>query len=136
MQKLKSSVAVRRSLKHAFREQDTPNADQARTPDNTHLGAENAAEAVQRFNHALPDKVRKNAVLAVEFLVTASPESMASKDRAAQDAYFKDALQWLLDRHGAKNVVYAGINREETTHHMSEYVVPTDEGGRHNGRAH
>ncbi len=135
MQKLKSSVAVRRSMKHAFREQDTPNADQARTLDNTHIGAENAAEAVRRFNDALPDKVRKNAVLAVEFLVTGSPESMASKDRAAQDAYFKDALQWLLDRHGARNVVYAGIHRDETTPHMYAYVVPKDERGNLNCRA-
>ena len=29
-QKLKSPVAVRRSMKHAFREQDTPNADPER----------------------------------------------------------------------------------------------------------
>ena len=33
-QKLKSPVAVQRSLKHAMREQDTPNADPAKTPDN------------------------------------------------------------------------------------------------------
>lgn len=135
MQKLKSAVAVRRSMKHAFREQDTPNADIERTPQNTHFGAENTAEAMQRFNDALPDKVRKNAVLAVEYLVTASPESMQGKSRQEQDAYFQDSLKWLQDKHGAENVIYAGIHRDETTPHMYAYVVPKDEQGKLNCRA-
>ncbi|MGX2951569.1 hypothetical protein ACWIVY_11085 [Ursidibacter sp. B-7004-1] len=33
-EKLKSIYAVNRSLKHAFREQVTPNADPEKTPDN------------------------------------------------------------------------------------------------------
>lgn len=135
VQKLKSAVAVRRSMKHAFREQETPNADAERTPDNTHIGAQNTAEAMQRFNEAMPDKVRKNAVLAVEYLVTASPESMQGKSRQEQDAYFRDSLKWLQDKHGAENVVYAGIHRDETTPHMYAYVVPKDERGRLNCRA-
>ena len=60
-QKLKSGIAVRRSMKHAFREQDTPNADPGRTPDNTHIGAKSVDEALARFNARLPEKVRKNA---------------------------------------------------------------------------
>jgi hypothetical protein len=63
-------------------------------------------------------------VLAIEYLVTASPESMASKDRPGQDAYFADALAWLKAKHGAENVVHAGIHRDETTPHMYAYVVP------------
>ncbi len=136
IQKLKSPVAVRRSMLHAFREQDTPNADPALTQNNTHIGPQNAAEAIQQFNTALPEgKIRKNAVWAVEYLITASPEAMASKDRAAQDAYFGDALAWLHDKHGVDNVVYAGIHRDETTPHMYAYAVPKDERGKLNCRA-
>jgi hypothetical protein len=124
VQKLKSAVAVRRSMKHAFREQDTPNADAERTPDNTHIGAQSVDEAMAAFKARLPDKHRKDAVLAIEYLVTASPEVMHAKDRAQQDAYFRDSLKWLQDRHGAQNVVYAGIHRDETTPHMYAYVVP------------
>lgn len=134
-QKLKSGQAVRRSLAHAYREQDTPNADASRTPDNTHIGAESGREALERFNGMLPDKVRKNAVLAVEYLVTASPEAMQAKTRKEQDAYFADALEWLKERHGAGNVVCAGIHRDETTPHMYAYVVPKDERGKLNCRA-
>jgi len=134
-QKLKSGIAVRRSMKHAFREQDTPNADPARHQENTHLGAVDVDEALAKFNARLPAKVRSNAVLAVEYLITASPEDMKGKSRQEQDAYFRDGLEWLKKRHGAENVVYAGIHRDETTPHMYAYVVPLDRQGKLNCRA-
>ncbi|RZI59119.1 MAG: hypothetical protein EOP14_04505 [Pseudomonas sp.] len=123
-QKLKSSIAVHRSLKHAFRAQDTPNADRDRISDNTHIGASSVSEAMAAFTSRLPDKHRKDAVLAIEYLITASPEAMGSKERCHQDAYFRDALKWLQDKHGRENVTYAGIHRDETTPHMYAYVVP------------
>lgn len=134
-QKLKSGQAVRRSLTHAFREQDTPNADPDRTAENSHIGAENVQDALERFNARLPDKVRKNAVLAIEYLITASPEDLHGKTRQQQDAYFDDALHFLRQKHGAENVVYAGVHRDETTPHMYAYVVPIDERGKLNCRA-
>ena len=48
------------------------------------------------------------------------------KPKSEQDAYFRDSLEWLKQRHGAENVVYAGIHRDETTPHMYAYVVPRD----------
>ena len=136
-QKLKSGAGVRRSLVHAFRERETPNAERERTPDNTHIGAANVDQALDAFSARLAtqEKVRSNAVLAVEYLVTASPEDMHAKTREQQDAYFADALEWLKAKHGAENVVYAGIHRDETTPHMYAYVVPIDERGKLNCRA-
>jgi hypothetical protein len=134
-QKLKSGQAVRRSLLHAYREQETPNADPSKTPDNTHDGASDVGEALARFNARLPEKVRKNAVLVVEYLVTGTPETMHGKTRTEQDAYFLGALDWLKAKHGADNVVCAGIHRDETTPHMYAYVVPIDERGKLNCRA-
>lgn len=113
-------------MKHAFRAQPTPNADLARTPDNTHIGAHSVTEAMAAFNAALPEKYRKNAVLAVEYLVTGSPEDMASKSKTAQDAYFHDALNWLRAKHGDENVIYAGIHRDEASPHLYAYVIPKD----------
>lgn len=124
VQKLKSAVAVHRSMKHAFRDQDTPNADAKRTPENTHIGAESVSEGMAAFRARLPEKHRKDAVLAIEYLITGSPEAMQGKQRGSQDAYFRDALQWLKEKHGAENVVYAGIHRDESTPHMYAYVVP------------
>lgn len=124
VQKLKSAIAVRRSFKHAFREQDTPNADPERTPDNTHLGPQNVDQAMDAFRSRLPEKHRVDAVLAIEYLVTATPEAMQAKGRDGQNAYFLDALKWLQARHGKENVVYAGVHRDEASPHMYAYVVP------------
>lgn len=126
VQKLKHRASIRRSLKHAHREQTTPNADPTLTPTNTHIGAQSTAEGMAALEDRLPAKHRKDAVLAIEYLVTGSPESIQGKSRAEQDAYFDDALSWLRDRHGAENVIYAGIHRDETTPHLYAYVVPLD----------
>jgi hypothetical protein len=135
VQKLKSGQAVMRSLKHTFREQDTPNADPSRTRLNLHVGSTNSAEAIDRFNRLLPEKIRKNAVLAVEYLITASPETMKIKTPDERGAFFTDALKWLKQKHGKENVFQATIHQDESTPHMVAYVVPIDSRGKLNCRS-
>ncbi|QQM83466.1 plasmid recombination protein (plasmid) [Klebsiella quasipneumoniae] len=127
-------LSLCRPLKHAFRAQNTPNADPARLKENSHLGANSVEEAMKAFQNRLPEKIRKNGVLAIEYLITGSPDGMNSKSRRDQDAYFTDALAWLKERHGAENLIYAGIHRDETTPHLYAYVVPLDPQGKLNCR--
>lgn len=134
VQKLKTDTAVRGSLKHSFREQNTPNADPERQDDNTHIGAGDVKEAMKAYKERLPEKVRKNGVRCVEYLMTASPEKMNDMTREQQDAFFKSSLDWLKEKHGSENVVYSGVHRDETTPHMYAYVVPIDERGKLNCR--
>ena len=47
--------------------------------------------------------------------MSASPEAINAKTREEQDAYFADALKYIQDKHGAENVAYAGIHRDEST---------------------
>ena len=134
-EKLKSAASVWRSLKHAFREQPTENADPERAANNAHLGASSAREAMEKVRARLPEKRRKDAVLAIEYLITASPEAMKGMGSNGCTAYFNDALKWLKQRHGGANVVYSGVHRDESTPHMYAYVVPLDEStGRLNAR--
>ena len=137
VQKLKDKGSIRRSLKHSFRAQDTPNADPERTPDNSHYFSHSVNHAMDNITKRLDTqkKIRKNAVLAVEYLVTGSPESVQGKTRVQQDDYFQDAIHWLKAKHGAENVVYAGIHRDEQTPHLYAYVVPIDEKEKLNCRA-
>ena len=58
MQKLKSIIAVRRSMKHAFREQETPNADPARLSENTHF-CPKCGRIHAKFQKKLPEKYEK-----------------------------------------------------------------------------
>ena len=134
-QKLKDLASIRRSLKHSFREQTTLNADSNREHLNSHYGANSAAQAQESLKKLLPEKRRKDAVLAIEYLITASPEAMKNKSKCEQDKYFADSIKWLNQRHGKENVVYAGIHRDETTPHLYAYAVPIDrETGRLNAK--
>lgn len=135
VQKLKHSIAVRRSMQHALRAQETPNADPARTPENT-ASAECVSDVLDKFNQRLGTQktIRSNAVLAIEYLITASPDAMREKGRFEQDRYFMDALEWLKAKHKAENIVAWGIHRDETTPHMYAVVVPIDPKGKLNCR--
>ena len=68
------------------------------------------------FRARLPEKHRKDAVQCIKYLISASAESYQRKIEEEQDAYFRDALKWLQDRHGAENVVLAGVHRDEGRH--------------------
>ena len=47
--KLSSMGSVASSLKHAYRERETPNADSSRTPDNEHRAASTTDEAMGKL---------------------------------------------------------------------------------------
>ena len=124
--KLHGTGGVAWAAKHNTRERDTPNADPSKTKENTVLlGAHSAdqAMAIWRRQADLVDrKIRDNAVTAIEYMITASPDAFDSGK--ANDDYFKDALAWVVKRHGEANVVQAVIHRDETTPHLHVLVIP------------
>ena len=123
--KLKTFGQIGGSLSHTFRTRDTPNADPARTPLNEHHGPQTPAEIQAAFKEILPEKRRSDAVLGLEYLITFSPEFAQANDGAA---YFEKARAWLVERHGAENVVSTHVHRDETTPHMVAYVCPMKDG--------
>jgi hypothetical protein len=122
--KLASMGSVAASMQHCYRERETHNADQERTPDNQHLGAKSTDEAMGKLRALLPEKRRKDAVLAVEYVMTASPEWFATATPEQEKAFFQRSLQWLADKYGADRIVTASIHRDEATPHLSAFVVP------------
>ena len=122
--KLANMGSVAASMQHCYRERETHNADQERTPDNQHLGAKSTDEAMGKLRALLPEKRRKDAVLAVEYVMTASPEWFATATPEQEKALFQRSLQWLADKYGADRIVTASIHRDEATPHLSAFVVP------------
>ena len=118
------------SLKHAYRERETPNADASRTPDNDHWAAKSTDEAMGRLRELLPEKRRKDAVLAVEYVMTASPDWWKSASQEQQAAFFDQAHKWLANKYGADRIITASIHRDETSPHMTAFVVPLTQDGR------
>ena len=128
--KLKSAASVRGMLKHNFRDIDTPNADENLTPDNEHLAAQSVKDGMKRYRDSLPEKVRSNAVHAIDYMITTSKEaSPEAKESAMQEAY-----DWLAEKHGKENIIMASKHRDETTPHIHVVVVPIDEKGKLNAR--
>ena len=128
--KLSSMGSVASSLKHAYRERETPNADSSRTPDNEHRAASTTDEAMGKLRELLPEKRRKDAVLAVEYVLTASPEWWKQASQADQVKFFDQAQRWLAEKYGADRIVTASIHRDETSPHMTAFVVPLTKDGR------
>lgn len=128
--KLAKMGNVAASLKHAFRERDTPNADASRTPDNEHMAATSTDAAMGKLRDRLPEKRRKDAVLCVEYVMTASPEWWKSASSEQQAEFFDRSRKWLADKYGAENIIVASVHRDETSPHMTAFVTPITKDGR------
>lgn len=130
VKKLSSMGNVASSLQHCFRERETHNADASRTPDNEHREASSTSEAMGRLREMLPEKRRKDAVLAVEYVMTASPGWWETASPSQQTEFFDRSMSWLAEKYGADRIVTASIHRDETSPHLSAFVVPLTADGR------
>ncbi|WP_244583510.1 plasmid recombination protein, partial [Escherichia coli] len=72
----------------------------------------------------------KDAVLAVEYVMTASPEWWKEATPRQQAEFFARSEQWLEKKYGKDRVVAAVGHRDEATPHLSAFVVPLTQDGR------
>lgn len=134
--KIKTLGNLRSSAKHTFRQRETPNADPGlKDANEVWIGPESAEGVVEAWVDRAPETIRKNAVHALEYLITASPEALSTMSKDEQDAYFAKGLDWLCQRHGEDNVLSAVIHRDETTPHLTAMVIPLDDRGHLNARS-
>ncbi len=117
---------VASSAGHNWRERETPNADPLRTPGNQSSGAQSAAELIAGMKARMPEKVRKNAVLGIEYFIGASPEWFKQQPADKREGYLDAAEVWLRERHGSENVIAVTRHYDETSPHICAYVVPID----------
>lgn len=129
--KLKTAGEIGGSLGHTFRIMDTPNADQSKIHLNEHEYS--LEEIKQNIENRLPDKIRKNGVRVIEYLITASPE-WSGWGTDAEKEFFDQAKKWLKEKHGAENLAGLSIHRDESTPHLVAYVVPIDPENKLNAR--
>lgn len=85
------------------------------------------------YKKLLPEKVRKNGVRAVEFMMTVSPEVMQRKDFNAIE-YLNACGNWAIEKFGKENVFFIAQHFDETTPHVSILLTPKDENGKLNAR--
>ncbi|WP_423811444.1 MobV family relaxase [Pseudomonas aeruginosa] len=136
-QKHKAIGAVARSARHTFREQPTQNASSSLSSENRVLGCRDTASLLRAIKAHLPSSRRRDAVICIEYLITASPEAFSRHGGPLDDlgsGYFRDALAWLHKRHGKENVVCAAVHLDETTPHLVAYAIPITNDGRLSAR--
>jgi len=124
--KLKTKSQIYGSASHTYRDIPPLDADPKLTRLNQHGRVQSAGALLSAMSARLPDSRRKDAVLAIEYLVGASPEWFTSPQRSAGNDYFNDALRWIAQRHGECNVVGWAVHRDEGAPHLVCYVVPLD----------
>ena len=114
------------SLSHTFRERLTPNADPELKHTNRSFqgSAKSTQEAMEQLRSKLPDRYRKDAVVAIEYLMTTSPEWAENATKEQQKEFFIKSKKWLNEKHGKDNVFVAQVHNDETTPHLVAYVVP------------
>lgn len=126
--KMNSHASLGSSLAHNYRTMKVPHADESRT----HLNEDwkpaktpAAIKAAIRERVSMADRVARRAVIALEYLVSAPREAFSEHGGHLEwRPYFKDALAWIEQRHGAANVIAANIQLDETTPHLAVYVCP------------
>lgn len=125
---------VASSASHNFRERPTHNADPLRTQSNISHGPQNTKQLVEAMDKRLESvtKIRKNAVCVIEYLMTASPEFFQSASIQQRDEYLDSCEQWLIERHGAENIICSTRHLDETSPHICAYVVPITINGKLN----
>jgi len=123
--KLKTMGQVGALGKHNERERETRNADEARRSDNVRLaGSGDWCADVQARLDTVP-LVRTNAVLALEYVLTASRQFFADGDPARLAAWTERSMDWIRSVYGQQNVVAAVLHRDEMTPHLQVVVTPT-----------
>ena len=134
--KIKSKSDYIAALKHHYRIGGLINADPDRRNLNVEYGAFEDAEA--RFDAFFNQKTgkfakrRKDAVLGIEYLMTASPDFFKSISSQKIDEFFAECITWLCERHGRENILMLTVEYDETTPHLSAIIAPVDENGRLN----
>ena len=124
--KLKSAGNLGGLNAHLTRTMPVPNADSSKAHLNQRLvGSDDLNSDVQTRIAESKCKVRKDSVLAIEYLLTASPEYFNGGESVRE---FKNkASEWLVERHGLKNVVNVHLHMDEKTPHIHAVVVPLDQ---------
>ena len=125
--KLGSFGEIGGSLSHTYRTRPTPNADENKAHLNEH-SLQTYNQCFEAIKNSIPEKRRKNAVLTIEHLITASPD-WSGWNTEKETEFFDKSLEFVKQKYGSENVIAHSIHRDETTPHLIVYVLPIDEKG-------
>lgn len=136
-EKLTSWASLKRVGRHNHRLGEIPNAVPEKGPLNEVLAGSDDVQADVRAKITAagldPAKLRKNGVIAVELLFSASPEffrpggqGYGEYDQGRLDTWKQATLDHLAKRWGPDRVANAILHLDEATPHIQAVIVPID----------
>ncbi|MBV6622650.1 MAG: plasmid recombination protein [Rivularia sp. (in: Bacteria)] len=141
IQKIKSWGMLKGNEAHTARERDTPNANSEVTNIRI-IGDSSNLDLATLVRHAIgSQKIRSNAVLAVEMLLSASAsyfrpnalQEAGTYEKQRLDNFVEASVDWLYSS-WENRVVRAELHLDEITPHIHAYIVPLDDKGKLNCR--
>lgn len=131
--KLKTEVKATAATGHNYRKYDVSNVEEQPLHQNVefvnHTQRDYWELANERIAEVVKGTVRKDAVRAMEVILTGSPEAFArdSKGRAidySDSQWAKDSLDFLKKTFGEKNIISCTLHQDEKTPHFHAVIVP------------
>lgn len=127
IEKLKTKGSVASQASHVERTRPTKNADPERTHLNRWLvggpGMYAASEAVWS---TIP-KIRSDAVLALDVVITASPEAFDRETgKLNVDKWAADSVAWIKEHFAGAEIVGLQLQLDESTPHIQGIIIPTE----------
>ena len=141
--KLKSWGSIGGTGAHNNRQRKTPNANLALTPSNHYYIGKVTDHLPTLVREKIGEQtIRKNAVLAFEVVMSASPHYFRSTapnqggqwDNDRLNDWAITSMDWLYEKWG-KRIISAVMHLDEQTPHIQAVVVPLDDKGKLNCRA-
>ena len=109
------------------RYKSNPDIDRERSDENIHLKTPSPGgykRAVLERTEKAGCRLRKDSVMMIETLITASPELFREMSREEMMDFMKRAYTFVAERVGEDNIVSAVIHLDEKTPHMHLCFVP------------
>ena len=134
--KIKSKEGFVKRVRHDLRIANVANANKFLTKSNNNFGKK-YDDIINHFDANYGsggrfEKRRKDAVLAIDYLIAASPEFFKSINQDEANEYLMDAIKHIENIHGKENVLSVAIHHDETTPHAHIMVLPVDDKGKLN----
>ena len=129
LNKLKTFGNIGGLSAHIERTMDCPNADKSLQHLNQKfVGTGNLCADVQRRIESAGVKPQTDSVLAVEFLMSASPdyfkEGFSGSRKSKLENFCRNSKVWLKQNFGEENLVEMTLHMDESTPHIHAVIVP------------
>lgn len=137
LEKHKSGGGLTAALQHLYRERYTPNADSSVSnltwaedgPQTTENAIKSLHKEIESVVSESGRKLRKDAVVAVEYVMTTTPEFFNSVDKNEREQRVKEfarlSREWIREQYPDGKIIAAQVHMDETTPHLSVFVTPT-----------